>query len=190
MLREILVLVNAGSIAGGWDLGGKRGIGAEHFDGLKEGESENLEAAFLKLCYLGIGPSINDHVGHDIVCLEIVKRDDHPARGGSGRGCNRVERGDGRVGRVHRDVRPIGIGAGEIVILMILGRRGDVHRAGAVAVARLWRDELNLEVQWVIGLGRWGSHDDERLGAKSERGWAKGRDHGDVLHDSSSCPSS
>jgi hypothetical protein len=86
MLREILVLVDAGSIAGGRDLGGMRVVAAEHFDGLKEGESKNLEAAFLKLCYLGIGPSINDHVGHDIVCLEIVKRDDHPARRCSGRG--------------------------------------------------------------------------------------------------------
>jgi hypothetical protein len=55
---------------------------------------------------------------------------------------------------------------------MVLGRRGDVNRAGAVAVTRLWRDELNLEVQGVIRLGRWGSHDNERLGTKSERGWA------------------
>jgi len=160
-LREIVVLVDAGSIAGGRDLGGKGGIGAEHFDGLKEGESENLEAALLKLCYLGIGPSINDHVSHDIVCLEIVKRDDHPARRGSGRGCDRVERGDGRVSRVHRGVRPIGSGAGEVVILMVLRRRGDVYGASAIAVTRLWRDELNLEVQWVIGLGGWGSYDDE-----------------------------
>ena len=163
MLRGIVVLVDAGSIAGGRELGGKGGIGAKHFDGLKKSESENLEAAFLKLCYLGIGPSINDHVSHDIVCLEIVKRDDHPARRGSGRRCDGVERGDGRVSRVHRGVRPIGSGAGEIMILMVLGRRGDVYGASAIAVARLWRDELNLEVQGVIGLGGWGPYDDERL---------------------------
>lgn len=98
------MLVDASSIAGGGDLDGQGGIGAKDFDGFKEGESENLEATFLKLCYLGISPSINDHISHDIVCLEVVKRDDHPARRGSGRGCDGVERGDRRVTGVHRDV--------------------------------------------------------------------------------------
>ena len=98
------MLVDAGSIAGGRDLNGQGGIGTEDFDGLKERESENLEAAFLELCYLGISPSINDHISHDIVCLEVVKRDDHPARRGSGRGCDGIERGDRRVTGVHRDV--------------------------------------------------------------------------------------
>lgn len=27
----------------------------------------------LKICHLGIRPSNNDHIGHGVVCLEIVK---------------------------------------------------------------------------------------------------------------------
>jgi len=96
LLSEVVVLVDAGSVAGGsGNMGGKGGAEAEHLDGLKYGEGEKFEAALLKFCYFGVCPSINDHIGHHVVCLEIVKRDDHPARRGGGRGCDGCERGDG-----------------------------------------------------------------------------------------------
>jgi hypothetical protein len=50
------------------------------------------------------------------------------------------------------------------MILVVLGGRRGVHGAGAIAITRLWWDELNLEIQGVIGLCRWRSYDDERLG--------------------------
>lgn len=94
-LGEVVVLVDAGSVAGGrGNLGGKGGAGAEHLDRLEYGEREKLEAAPLEFCYFGVCPGINDHIGHDVVCLEIVKRDDHPA-GRGGRGRDGRERGDG-----------------------------------------------------------------------------------------------
>jgi hypothetical protein len=96
LLVEVGVLVDAGSVAGGRGaLGGKGGVEAEHLDGLKYGEREKLKAAPLEFCYFGVCPSINDHIGHDVVCLEIVKRDDHPAGRGGGRRRDRCERGDG-----------------------------------------------------------------------------------------------
>jgi len=49
------------------------------------------------------------------------------------------------------------------MILVVLGGRRGVHGAGAIAITRLWWDELNLEIQGVIGLCRWRSYDDERL---------------------------
>jgi hypothetical protein len=95
LLNEIVVIVEACPVAGGGrDIGGNGGVGAEHLDRLKYGEPENLEAALLEFSHFGICPRINDHIGHNVVCLEIVKRDDHPAgRGGRG-GRDGGERGD------------------------------------------------------------------------------------------------
>ena len=79
-----MVVVDTGSIAGRWYLGA--GAGAEHLDGLEHSESQNLETAFLELCNFGVCAGINDDISHDIVSLEIVQWDDHPAgrRGRSG----------------------------------------------------------------------------------------------------------
>jgi hypothetical protein len=52
------------------------------------------------------------------------------------------------------------------VIIVVLGRRRGVHGTGAIAITRLWRDELDLEVQGVIGLCRWRSYNDEGLWRK------------------------
>lgn len=60
---------------------------AEHLNRLEYGEPQNLETAFLELCYFGVCASINDDISHDVVGLEIIQWDDHPAGrcGGSGR---------------------------------------------------------------------------------------------------------
>lgn len=79
------MVVDTGSIAGRWYLG-KAVAGAEHFDGLEYGEPQNLETAFLKLCYFGVCAGINNDISHDVVGLEIIQWDNHPAGrcGGSG----------------------------------------------------------------------------------------------------------
>jgi hypothetical protein len=69
VVREIVMVIHAGSVAGGRDMGGQGRIGTEHLDGLQYGKTENLEATLLKFCHLGIGPGINDNIGHDVVCL-------------------------------------------------------------------------------------------------------------------------
>ena len=97
--------------------------------------------------------------------LEIIKWDDHPAGGCGGRGSHGRERGDRGIARVHRDVGSIRSGAAEDGIISVLGRR-TVERSSAIAVSRLRGDELNLEIQRMIGFGRWRSYDDERLGAR------------------------
>jgi hypothetical protein len=94
LLGEVVVVVEARSVAGRRDVGTKCRIGTEDLDGLKYGEPNDLEASLLKFCHFGISPSINDHIGHDIVCLKIIKGYDHPAGRGGGRGRDRVERGD------------------------------------------------------------------------------------------------
>jgi hypothetical protein len=40
-------------------------------EGLKYGESKNLETVLLKIFSI--------HVGHDVACPEIIMQDDHPA---------------------------------------------------------------------------------------------------------------
>ena len=101
-------------------------VGAEHLDGLEYCEPQKLEAAFLELCYFGVGTCINDDIGHDIVGLEIIQWNDHPAGRCSRRGCDRGERGDGRIARVHRHIGSIRAGAAKNGIFLILGRLRDV----------------------------------------------------------------
>jgi hypothetical protein len=51
----------------------------------------------LKICHLEIRPRDDDHIGHGVMCLEIVKGEDHLARRGGRRGResrDRVESGD------------------------------------------------------------------------------------------------
>jgi hypothetical protein len=72
-----VVVVNTGSIAGRWYLGAV--AGAEYLDGLEYGESQNLETAFLELCYFGVRAGINNEISHDVVSLEIIQWDNHPA---------------------------------------------------------------------------------------------------------------
>jgi hypothetical protein len=83
-----MVVVNTGSIAGRWNLVANAGAEAEHLDGLEYGESQNLEAAFLELCYSGVCAGINNDISHDIVSLEIIQRDNHPAGRCGGSGCD------------------------------------------------------------------------------------------------------
>ena len=53
------------------------------------------------------------------------------------------------------------------VDLLVLGRRRSVPGTGAIAVTRLWGNELNSQVERVTG--DWSrKEDDERLGAKGE----------------------
>lgn len=80
------MVVDTGSIAGRWYPGAKAVAGAEHLDRLEYGKSQNLETAFLELCYFGVRAGIDDDISHDVVGLEIIKWDDHPAGrcGGSG----------------------------------------------------------------------------------------------------------
>jgi hypothetical protein len=80
------VVVDTGSIAGRWHLGTKAVAGAEDLDRLEYGESQNLKTAFLELCYFGVCAGINNDISHDVVGLEIIQWDNHPAGrcGGSG----------------------------------------------------------------------------------------------------------
>jgi hypothetical protein len=73
------VVVDTGSIAGRRHLGANAVARAEDFDGLEYGESQNLETAFLELCYFGVCAGINNDIGHDVVGLEIIQWDNHPA---------------------------------------------------------------------------------------------------------------
>jgi hypothetical protein len=82
------VVVDAGPIAGRRYLGDKAAVGAEDLNGLENGEPQNLEATFLEFCYFGVGAGVNDDVGHDIVSLEIIQWDDHPAGRCGGGGCD------------------------------------------------------------------------------------------------------
>ena len=82
------MVVDTGSIAGWWYLGAGTVAEAEHLDRLKYGESQNLETAFLELCYFGVCAGINDDISHDVVGLEIIQWDDHPAGRCGGRGCD------------------------------------------------------------------------------------------------------
>ena len=80
------MVVDTGSIARRRYLGDKAVVVAENLDGLKHGEPQDLEAAPLELCYFGVGACVNDDIGHDVVGLEIIKWDDHPAGRCGGRG--------------------------------------------------------------------------------------------------------
>lgn len=82
------MVVDTGSIAGRWYLGAKAVAGAEDFDRLEYGESQNLETAFLELCYFGVCAGINNDISHDVVGLEIIQWDNHPAGRCGGSGCN------------------------------------------------------------------------------------------------------
>ena len=73
------MVVDTGSIARRWYLVANTGAGAEHLDGLEYGESQNLETAFLELCYFGVCAGINDDISHNVVSLEIIQWDNHPA---------------------------------------------------------------------------------------------------------------
>jgi len=81
------VVVDASSIAGRY-LGDNAAVEAEDLDGLEYGEPQNLEAAFLEFCYFGVGTGIDDNISHDVVSLEIIQWDDHPAGRCGGRGCD------------------------------------------------------------------------------------------------------
>lgn len=81
------MVVDASSIAGRY-LGDNAAVEAEDLDGLEYGEPQNLEAAFLEFCYFGVGTGIDDNISHDVVSLEIIQWDDHPAGRCGGRGCD------------------------------------------------------------------------------------------------------
>lgn len=103
----LVMLVNTSSIAGRKHVGGIGGVGAEYLDWFDNGEPQNLEATSLEFCDLGICAGVNDNIGHDVVCLEIIERDDHPAGRCGGSGGDGGERGDGGIARVHRDIGSI-----------------------------------------------------------------------------------
>jgi hypothetical protein len=76
-------------------MSGKGRVGTEYLDGFESSEPYNLQAAFLKFCYLCVRASIDDEIGHDIVGLKVIKGDDHPPRRGGG---GRRDRGEGSDG--------------------------------------------------------------------------------------------
>ena len=66
---------------GGKKLGSKGGIKVKHLNRAGDSNSENLEASLLEFCFLGINPSVNIDIGHDVMCPEtingmIILRDD------------------------------------------------------------------------------------------------------------------
>ena len=50
---------------------------AGDLDGLKDGETQDFEAALHELCDLCVGACVDDDIRHDIVCLEVVEGYDH-----------------------------------------------------------------------------------------------------------------
>ena len=85
---EIVVLADAGSLAGWRDPGGKGGIGADTSMGSSTASWRIPRPRFWGFCYVGTGLGVHDHIGHDAVCPEITKLDDHlerrRSRGGRG----------------------------------------------------------------------------------------------------------
>jgi hypothetical protein len=66
---------------GGNKLGSKGGIEVKYLNRAGDSDSENLEASLLKFCSLGINPSVNVDIGHDVMCPGtingmIILRDD------------------------------------------------------------------------------------------------------------------
>lgn len=82
------MIVDTGSIAGRWYLEARVVARAKHLDRLENGETQNFETTFLELCYSGVCAGINNDIGHDVVSLEIIQRDNHPAGRCGGSGCD------------------------------------------------------------------------------------------------------
>jgi len=55
-------------------------VRAENFDRLEYGEAQDFQAAFLELCYFGVSSGVNNDISHDVVCLEVIKGNNHPSR--------------------------------------------------------------------------------------------------------------
>jgi len=73
---------------GGRIQGEKAGLGLNTSMGSSTASWRIPRPRFWGFCYVGTGLGVHDHIGHDAVCPEITKLDDHLERRGSrgGRG--------------------------------------------------------------------------------------------------------
>jgi hypothetical protein len=70
-------------------------------------ETDNLETTLRELWDARVCPGVQDNIGHDIVNLEVIQRDDHLSRGC--RCVGRVDGGNGwSIAGVSGDVRAVG----------------------------------------------------------------------------------
>jgi hypothetical protein len=82
------------------------------FHRIQNRETDNLESPLQELCNAGVCPGVQNDVGHDVVSLEVIERDDHPP--GRSRGVERVDGVDGlSIAGVVGDVGTVGGCAGE-----------------------------------------------------------------------------
>ena len=63
-----------------------------NFHRVQNRETDNLETTLQELRDAGICTGIEDDVGHDVVSVEVVERDDHPP--GGSRGIEGIDRGE------------------------------------------------------------------------------------------------
>lgn len=110
-----------------------------------------FNAPFLKTSNLGIGACINNSVGHDIMSLEVVQRDNcAPCRRSWGCGWEWSRR------TISEIVRTVGSGTGE----RRWGWCSVTIVQGLTSCSGRWWYKLNLEIERVIWLGwRWSYYD-------------------------------